>query len=86
MLITQRQAILRIRKEAGLSEASAIAKVAAMPKTRDGQRYKVSRFAVELVIAEVEVAAKPAPTKCKPFSARKVAQIRTFGVMPRERV
>lgn len=85
-LLTQSAAIKEIRERSGLSEATATAKVKAMPKTRDGCRDKVSRYSVELVIAEIE---RPPVTQksngIRPLSPKKIANIRSFGVMPRQR-
>jgi len=80
ILITQRQAILRLR-DIGLSEATATEKVRAMSKTRDGAREKVSRYQVELVIAEYEhPRPEPKVSGIKPLSAHKVAKIRAFSL------
>ena len=86
-LLTQRQAIKRIREEAGLSEASAIDHVRRMAKVPDQKRMKVRQFDVEVVIAETNAIPKPPKpaTGGRPFSAKKLAKIRAYGVILRQR-
>jgi hypothetical protein len=89
MLITQSAAIREIRARTGLSEESATVRVKHLAKTigvLDGQRVKVHRSEIERVIAEVNNPPQPKSiVGIRPFSEKKIARIRAFGIAPRRR-
>ncbi|HEY8560457.1 MAG TPA: hypothetical protein VIL74_08775 [Pyrinomonadaceae bacterium] len=78
-LISQKQAKLILRREAGYSVALAAETVSALPKTKDGAREKIRSADVDRLVEESRLpspAVKPATgVKIRPFRREIRAQI-----------
>jgi hypothetical protein len=76
MLLTQRQAISKLRTATGHSIAWCETKVKSLPKTPDGKREKVSKWHVDKAIREANEPPQMNDTGIRPISAKKAAKVR----------